>query len=67
MPIRLLGIQVAKLRKAAVQLPLFDEGERRVGAVDRIRGRFGYHAVRLGSSPGQKSRRTPRKRVDREG
>jgi DNA polymerase IV len=66
LPIRLLGVAVAKLRQAAVQLPLFDGGERRSTAVDRIRGRFGYSAVRLGSSPGE-SRRTPRKRVDREG
>ena len=50
LPIRLLGIAVAKLRLDAVQLPLFDDGERRGSAVDRIRGRFGYHAVHLATS-----------------
>jgi len=33
-----------------VQLPLFDSGERRVMAVDRVRDRFGYHAVHLATS-----------------
>jgi DNA polymerase IV len=49
-PIRLLGVAVAKLRLDTVQLPLFDVGERRVEAVDRVRDRFGYHAVKLATS-----------------
>jgi len=50
LPIRLLGIAIAKLRLDAVQLPLFDGGERRGVAVDRIRDRFGYHAVHLATT-----------------
>ncbi|HVK89272.1 MAG TPA: hypothetical protein VM513_34355, partial [Kofleriaceae bacterium] len=50
LPIRLLGLQLAKLRLDAVQLPLFDAGERRGMAVDRVRDRFGYHAVHLATS-----------------
>ncbi len=50
LPIRLLGLAVAKLRLATVQLPLFDGGARRSIAVDRVRDRFGYHALHLGSS-----------------
>ena len=50
LPIRLLGIAVAKLRLDAIQLPLFDGGERRGVAVDRIRDRFGYHAVHLATT-----------------
>jgi DNA polymerase IV len=50
LPIRLLGIQLAKMRLDAVQLPLFDAGERRGLAVDRVRDRFGYHAVHLATS-----------------
>ncbi|HSS02972.1 MAG TPA: hypothetical protein VLM79_38180 [Kofleriaceae bacterium] len=50
LPIRLLGIQLARLRLDAVQLPLFDAGERRGLAVDRVRDRFGYHAVHLATS-----------------
>lgn len=50
LPIRLLGIAIAKLRLDAVQLPLFDGGERRGVTVDRIRDRFGYHAVHLATT-----------------
>ena len=49
-PIRLLGVQLARLRLDAVQLPLFDAGVRRAAAVDRVRDRFGYHAVHLATS-----------------
>ncbi len=55
-PIRLLGIAIAKLRLDAVQLPLFDAGERRGLAVDRVRHRFGYHAVHLATTRPQRSR-----------
>ncbi len=63
-PIRLLGVALAKLRLDAVQLPLFDAGERRGLAVDRVRDRFGYHAVHLASSAGPRRarRRTGRRR-----
>lgn len=50
LPIRLLGIQVSKLRLAEAQLKLFDDDLRRGDAVDTIRDRFGYHAVHLASS-----------------
>ncbi len=55
-PIRLLGIAVAKLRLEAVQLPLFGGGERRGIAVDRVRDRFGYHAVHLATTLGRRRR-----------
>jgi DNA polymerase-4 len=52
LPIRLLGIAIAKLS----QLPLFDAGERRGMAVDRVRDRFGYHAVHLATTLGRRRR-----------
>jgi DNA polymerase IV len=60
LPIRLLGVQLAKLRIDAVQLPLFDAGERRGMAVDRVRDRFGYHAVHLATTLGRRRRRAQR-------
>jgi DNA polymerase-4 len=57
LPIRLLGLQLARLRLEAVQLPLFDGGERRSAAVDQVRDRFGYHAVHLATTLGARSRR----------
>jgi hypothetical protein len=57
LPIRLLGVALAKLRLDAVQLPLFDAGERRGMAVDRVRDRFGYHAVHLATTLGRRGRR----------
>ncbi len=57
LPIRLLGVVLAKLRLDAVQLPLFDAGERRSEAVDRVRDRFGYHAVHLATTLGSRGRR----------
>jgi DNA polymerase-4 len=56
LPIRLLGIQIAKLRLDAVQLPLFDAGERRGFAVDRVRDKFGYDAVHLATTLGRRRR-----------
>jgi DNA polymerase IV len=56
LPIRLLGVQIAKLRLEAVQLPLFDAGDRRGVAVDRVRERFGYRAVQLATSLGRGDR-----------
>jgi DNA polymerase-4 len=57
MPIRLLGIALAKFRPEAVQLPLFDGGERRVLTVDRVREKFGYDAVHLATTLGSPRRR----------
>jgi DNA polymerase-4 len=48
--IRLLGVALAKFRLDAVQLPLFDRGERRGIVVDRVRDKFGYDAVHLAST-----------------
>ena len=62
LPIRLLGVALAKLHLDAVQLPLFDAGERRCMAVDRVRDRFGYHAVHLASTIGRRGRRGGRDR-----
>ena len=48
--IRLLGVALAKLRLDSVQLPLFDAGERRGIAVDRVREKYGYDAVHLATT-----------------
>lgn len=50
LPIRLLGVALAKLRLDAVQLPLFDAGERRGIVVDRVRDKYGYDAVHLATT-----------------
>jgi len=57
MPIRLLGIALAKFRPDAVQLPLFDGGERRVLTVDRVREKYGYDAVHLATTLRSRRRR----------
>jgi DNA polymerase-4 len=57
LPIRLLGVALAKLRLDDVQLPLFDEDERRGEAVDRVREKFGYDAVHLATTLGRGARR----------
>ena len=59
--IRLLGVQLAKLQLDAVQLALFDGGERRGAAVDRVRDRFGYDAVHLATTIGKRSRKGRRR------
>ncbi len=55
LPIRLVGVALSHLSGASPQLPLFD-GEpqpRAIGpAIDAVRARFGYDAVRLGA-PGR--------------
>jgi len=56
LPIRLLGIALAKLRLDDVQLALFDRGDR-VRAVDRVRDKFGYDAVHLASTLARDRRR----------
>jgi DNA polymerase-4 len=55
--IRLLGVALSRLELDAVQLPLFEGGERRALAVDRVRDRFGYDAVHLATSLGGPRRR----------
>jgi DNA polymerase-4 len=60
LPVRLLGVQLAKLRLERVQLSLFDAGERRVVAVDRVRDRFGYDAVHLATTLGARRRKRGR-------
>jgi len=50
LPIRLVGVALAKLRLDDVQLPLFGDGDRRGVAVDRVRAKFGYDAVHLAST-----------------
>jgi len=61
-PVRLVGIALSGLEEGTSQLELpFDEGERpRIAkALDAVRGRFGYEAIRLGLE--QRSRRHIRK------
>jgi hypothetical protein len=48
---------LAKLRLDAVQLPVFDAGERRGAAVDRVRERFAYDSVHLATTVGSAARR----------
>ena len=50
LPIRLLGVALSALRLDAVQLALFDAGDRRSQAVDRVRDKFGYDAVHLATT-----------------
>jgi DNA polymerase-4 len=57
LPIRLLGIQLAKLRLDDLQLPLFDTAERRGHAVDHIRDKYGYDAVHLATTLARGRRR----------
>jgi DNA polymerase-4 len=57
LPIRLLGVALAKLRLDAVQLPLFGEGMRRGSAVDRVRAKYGYDAVHLATTLARNRRR----------
>jgi DNA polymerase IV len=50
LPIRLLGIALAKLQLDRVQLALFDDTDRRGETVDHIRDKFGYDAVHLATT-----------------
>jgi DNA polymerase-4 len=59
LPVRLLGVQLARLGLERVQLSLFDAGERRGDAIDHVRDRFGYDAVHLATTLGAR-RRKPR-------
>ena len=55
LPIRLLGIAVAKLRLDDVQLSMFDQ-HKRTRAVDRVREKFGYDAVHLATTLARRRR-----------
>jgi DNA polymerase-4 len=57
LPIRLLGVALAKLHLDSIQLPLFDAGERRGMAVDRVRDKYGYDAVHLATTLRRRNRR----------
>ena len=56
LPIRLLGVALARLRPDTAQLALFDDDERRGVAVDRVREKFGYDAVHLATTLGRRHR-----------
>jgi DNA polymerase IV len=56
LPIRLLGVALARLRPDTAQLALFDDSERRGVAVDRVREKFGYDAVHLATTLGPRYR-----------
>lgn len=48
--VRLLGVQLSNLSQEATQLPLFPAARpRAAAAIDAVRDRFGYDAIRLGS------------------
>ncbi len=48
--LRLLGVQLSNLIEGERQLPLFPEERPRAGrAIDAVRARFGYDAIRLGA------------------
>jgi DNA polymerase-4 len=50
LPVRLLGVALSKLRLATEQLALFEHERQRTTAVDRVREKFGYDAVRLATT-----------------
>jgi DNA polymerase-4 len=56
--IRLLGIALSNLGAEGAQLPLFDDGHKLHGAVDGVRQRFGYDALRIARTLGGR-RATP--------
>jgi DNA polymerase IV len=56
LPIRLLGVALAKLRLDDAQLPLFADADRRGMTVDRVRDKFGYDAVHLATTLGTRRR-----------
>ncbi len=55
--IRLLGICLSNLRAADEQLCLFDHGERLHRAVDGIRERYGYAAMRIALAEARQAKR----------
>ncbi|HYP87825.1 MAG TPA: DNA polymerase IV [Polyangiaceae bacterium] len=52
--IRLLGVCLSNLRHAQEQLSLFDEAERVHRAMDGVRERYGYDALRIGHGADRK-------------
>jgi len=54
--IRLLGVALSRLRLQDAQLALFDGGDRRGIAVDRVREKFGYDAVHLATTVARRAR-----------
>ena len=55
-PIRLLGICLSNLRRYDEQLSLFDHGEPLHRAMDGIRRRFGYDALRIALAESRRNR-----------
>jgi DNA polymerase-4 len=55
--IRLLGICLSNLRPSGEQLFLFDHGEKLHHAMDGIRARYGYDAVRIALAEARKRKR----------
>jgi len=55
-PIRLLGLAFSNLDFFDVQLRLFDNDQQLCSAVDAIREKYGYDAVRIAVSRGAKNR-----------
>jgi DNA polymerase-4 len=58
--IRLLGVTLSRLEDEGVQLPLFERGDLRSIAIDRVRSKFGYDAVQLASTRGASTTRRRR-------
>lgn len=55
MKVRLLGVQLSNLLGPDAQLPLFPRPRPRAGvAIDAVRDRFGYGAIRLGAVEGER-------------
>ena len=52
LPVRLVGVALSKLSfgDAQMDLPTFDEGDRRCRAVDAVREKFGYDAIHLATT-----------------
>jgi len=57
-PIRLLGVALSKLtfEEPQLELPCFEDGERRGRTVDAVREKFGYDAVHLATTIERRSR-----------
>lgn len=47
--VRLLGVQLSNLQPGGAQLPLFPPRPHAGTAIDEVRARFGYDAIRMGS------------------
>mgnify|MGYP003338075567 FL=1 len=61
MRIRLLGVQLSNLLGPDPQVPLFPRPRPRAGiAIDAVRDRFGYGAIRLGTADGARREKVAR-------